>query len=169
MLKFSIWNQTAWCEVVSIKMEDYINRKWKTTFFVPPITFQAEPNILPFDLGHSCHMDILRWQRVDSLQFHGLFETVLGLLLADKQRGGKKNHSTHTDGIHFHLYIHTPHSSALAVCLSFFEKEVTVSHLLMAHHTVDTWKQLYYLMNLLIKGKTAFKQSVMWQMRCYSV
>lgn len=112
----------------------------KTTFCVPPITFQAEPDILPFDLGDCCHMDILRWQRVDSLQFHGLFETVLGLLLAEKEREGKKNHSTHTDGIHFYLYIH---STQLCIGGMFilFEKEVTVSHLLMARHTVDTWKQ----------------------------
>lgn len=125
MLKFSIWNQTARCEVVSIKMEDYANRKWKYTFCVNSITFQAEPNILAFDLGDSCHMDILRWQRVDSLQFHGLFETVLGLLLADKHRGGKKNHSTHTDGIHLlsiYTYTHTPHSSASAVCYILFWK-----------------------------------------------
>lgn len=52
------------------------------------LTFQAEPNILPFDAGDSCHMDILRWQWIDSLQFHGLFEAVVILVLAGEQSKG---------------------------------------------------------------------------------
>lgn len=59
----------------------------------PLITLQAEPNILPFDPGDSCHMDVLRWQQVDSLQFRSLFETVLALLLAHKQKREKNNYS----------------------------------------------------------------------------
>ena len=31
------------------------------------LTFQAEPNILPFDPGDSRHVNVLRWQRVDGL------------------------------------------------------------------------------------------------------
>lgn len=58
----------------------------KRVLCVPHITLQAQPNILPFDPGDSCHVDILRWQQVDSLQLRSLFETVLALLLAHKQK-----------------------------------------------------------------------------------
>lgn len=67
-------------------------------FSPPHLTFQAEPNVLPFDLGDCCHMNVLRWQRVDSLQFHGLFEDVVTLLLAGKQREGENRKCFHSGG-----------------------------------------------------------------------
>lgn len=85
--------------------------KQKNICWEPPITFQAEPNILPFDPGDSCHMDILRWQRVDGLQFHALFEAVVILILAEKT--GSKQQPVRAIPP---LFTHTEHRST-SMCL----------------------------------------------------
>lgn len=107
-------------------------------------------------------MDILRWQRVDSLQFHGLFEAVVALLLAEKQTGEINSCESYST---IYIYTHIFHRYRTVFYIyGKREKSHSKPPAYNSTHTVDTWYHHWHLIMLSVRVvKTPFLHSVTWQ------